>query len=78
MVVHISCIYLTESQLVLRQLASKVDKVYTCCCFFAREVWCIADVSRVSPSSEQTGGLGGNLSLNGVLIYADQQDRLWT
>ena len=25
--------------------------------FFAREVWCIANVSNVSPSSEQTRGL---------------------
>ena len=32
--------------------------------FFACEVWCVADVSGVSSSSEQTEGLWGNYYLN--------------
>ena len=27
-------------------------------------IWCLADVSSVSPSSEQTGEFGGNQCLN--------------
>ena len=45
--------------------------------FFACEVWCIADVSSVSPSSEHSEGLWGNQCFNsGVLIYADQKFRV--
>ena len=44
---------------------------------FAREVWGIADVSSVSPSSEQTDGLWSIQSKNsGILLYADQKVRL--
>ena len=32
--------------------------------FVACEIWCLADVSSVSPSSEQTGELWGNQCLN--------------
>ena len=32
--------------------------------FVACEIWCIADVSSVSPSSEQTGELWANQCLN--------------
>ena len=32
--------------------------------FFACGIWCLADVSSVSPSSEQTGGLWGNQCLD--------------
>ena len=44
--------------------------------FFAHEVWCIADVSSISPSSEQTEILWGNQRLNSeVFINTDQEIR---
>ena len=41
-------------------LINKVDMV----CLFACGIWCLADVSSVSPSSEQTGELWANQCLN--------------
>ena len=42
--------------------------------FFACGIWCLADVSSVGPSSEQTGRLWGNQCLNSwYLIYADRK-----
>ena len=32
--------------------------------FFACGIWCLADVSSVSPSTEKTGGLWANQCLN--------------
>ena len=32
--------------------------------FFACGIWCLADVSSISPVSEQTEGLWGNQCLN--------------
>ena len=34
--------------------------------FLAREVWCIADVSSVSPSSELNGGINVNAHARNV------------
>ena len=42
--------------------------------FFACGRWCVADVSSVSTSSEQTEGLWGNQCLNSwQLIYGDRK-----
>ena len=42
--------------------------------FFARKVWCIADVLSISPSSGKTEGLWGNQGLkSGVQFHADRK-----
>ena len=44
--------------------------------FFACGIWCVADVSSVSHSSEQTVALWGNHYFNSwLLIYADRKVR---
>ena len=43
--------------------------------FFACGIWCVVDVSSVSPSLEQTEGLWGNQCLYSVYMIIDAYRR---
>ena len=47
--------------------------------FVACGIWCLADVSSVSPSSEQTGELWANqcFKIVGNKIYADRKSEVF-